>query len=60
MALNPLAYTEKVVRSLFRYQLTAYPFTDGDWPAVLYQALAENELVYQVSKLHGPATTGGA
>ena len=26
MALNPVAYTENVVRSFLRYQLTAYPF----------------------------------
>lgn len=29
MALNPIAYTEKVVRSFLRYQLTAYPFADA-------------------------------
>ncbi len=28
MALNPIAYSEKVVRSFLRYQLTAYPFAD--------------------------------
>ena len=28
MALNPVAYTESVVRSFLRYQLTAYPFAD--------------------------------
>ena len=28
MALNPIVYTEKVVRSFLRYQLTAYPFAD--------------------------------
>lgn len=28
MALNPIAYTEKVSRSFLRYQLTAYPFAD--------------------------------
>ncbi len=28
MALNPIVYTEKVVRNFLRYQLTAYPFTD--------------------------------
>ncbi len=26
MALNPIAYTENIVRSFLRYQLTAYPF----------------------------------
>ena len=28
MALNPVAYIEKVARSFLRYQLTAYPFSD--------------------------------
>jgi hypothetical protein len=28
MALNPIVYTERVVRSFLRYQLTAYPFAD--------------------------------
>ena len=28
MALNPIAYTEKIVRGFLRYQLTAYPFAD--------------------------------
>lgn len=28
MALNPIVYTEKVIRSFLRYQLTAYPFAD--------------------------------
>lgn len=28
MALNPIAYTDKVVQSFLRYQLTAYPFAD--------------------------------
>lgn len=28
MALNPVAYTEKVLNSFLRYQLTAYPFAD--------------------------------
>lgn len=26
MALNPIVFTEKVVRSFLRYQLTAYPY----------------------------------
>ena len=30
MALNPVAYTENVVRSFLRYQLTAYPFADPE------------------------------
>jgi len=28
MALNPIGYTEKIVRSFLKYQLTAYPFSD--------------------------------
>lgn len=28
MALIPIVFTEKVVRSFLRYQLTAYPFAD--------------------------------
>ena len=28
MPLNPVAYTERVVKSFLRYQLTAYPFSD--------------------------------
>ncbi len=28
MALNPVAYTEKVISSFLRYQLTAYRFAD--------------------------------
>jgi len=29
VALNPIVYTERVVRSFLRYQLTAYPFADA-------------------------------
>lgn len=29
MALNPIVFTEKVVRSFLRYQLTAFPFADA-------------------------------
>ena len=28
MALNPLAFTDNVVQSFLRYQLTTYPFDD--------------------------------
>ena len=34
MALNPVAYIEKVAKSFLRYQLTAYPFSD---PSLLKQ-----------------------
>jgi len=30
MALNPIVFTEKVVRSFLRYQLTAYPFASTE------------------------------
>ena len=29
MALNPIVFTERVVRSFLRYQLTAYPFAEA-------------------------------
>ena len=29
MAINPIAYTEKIIRSFLKYQLTAYPFADA-------------------------------
>lgn len=35
MVLNPITYTEKVIGSFLRYQLTAYPFADPD----LYEEL---------------------
>ena len=28
MAINPVVYTEKIVRSFLKYQLSAYPFSD--------------------------------
>ena len=31
MALNPVAYTEKVVRSFLKYQLSTYPFADASF-----------------------------
>ena len=30
MALNPLAYTEKIISSFLKYQLTTYPLADPD------------------------------
>ena len=35
MALNPIVFTEKVVRSFLRYQLTAYPFADAQMRRLL-------------------------
>src|SRR4051794_2271864 len=40
MALNPVAYTEKVVRSVLRYQLSTYPFADVDFHAQMRALLS--------------------
>jgi ATP-dependent helicase YprA (DUF1998 family) len=40
MALNPIVYTERVVRSFLRYQLTAYPFADERLNAQMRQLLS--------------------
>ena len=43
MALNPIAYTENVVRSFLRYQLTAYPFADPYLHAQMRKLLSLDE-----------------
>ena len=43
MALNPVAYTEHVVRSFLRYQLTAYPFADTRLHAQMRELLSLDE-----------------
>jgi len=43
MALNPVAYTEKVVSSSARYSLTTYPFTDPDLHAQMRRLLSLEE-----------------
>ena len=43
MALNPIVFTEKVVRSFLRYQLTAYPFADERLHAQMRQLLSLDE-----------------
>ena len=43
MALNPVAYTENVVRSFLRYQLTAYPFADPGLYAQMRDLLSLDE-----------------
>ncbi len=43
MALNPIAYTEHVVRSFLRYQLTAYPFADPHLHAQMRELLSLDE-----------------
>ena len=40
MALNPVAYIEKVAGSFLRYQLTAYPFSDPDLLAQMRDLLS--------------------
>lgn len=41
--LNPLVYTEKVVRSFLRYQLTTYPFADARLNAQMRKLLSLDE-----------------
>ena len=43
MALNPIAYTENVVRSFLRYQLTAYRFADEGLYAQMRKLLSLDE-----------------
>jgi hypothetical protein len=43
MALNPIVFTEKVVRSFLRYQLTAYAFADGGLHAQMRRLLSLDE-----------------
>lgn len=40
MVLNPIVFTEKVVRSFLRYQLTAYPFADPQLRAQMRRLLS--------------------
>lgn len=40
MALNPVAFIEKVAKSFLRYQLTAYPFSDPDLLAQMRDLLS--------------------
>ena len=53
MALNPIAYTENVVRSFLRYQLTAYPFADPHLHAQMRELLSLDE-TRQSPLLKGP------
>ena len=53
MALNPIAYTENVVRSFLRYQLTAYPFADPHLHAQMRKLLSLDE-TRQSPLLKGP------
>ena len=53
MALNPIVYTEKIVRSFLRYQLTAYPFADERLHAQM-RALLSLDVTRQSPLLKGP------
>lgn len=53
MALNPIVYTEKVVRSFLRYQLTAYPFADERLHAQMRELLSL-DATRQSPLLRGP------
>lgn len=53
MALNPVVFTEKVVRSFLRYQLTAYPFADERLHAQMRRLLSLAE-TRQSPLLKGP------
>jgi ATP-dependent helicase YprA (DUF1998 family) len=53
MALNPIVFTEKVVRSFLRYQLTAYPFADARLYTQMRRLLSLDE-TRQSPLLKGP------
>lgn len=53
MALNPIAYTEKIVRSFLRYQLSAYPFADERLHSQMRRLLNMDE-VRHTPLLKGP------
>jgi hypothetical protein len=53
MALNPVVFTEKVVRSFLRYQLTSYPFADARLLAQMRRLLSLDE-TRQSPLLKGP------
>ncbi len=53
MALNPIVFTERVVRSFLRYQLTAYPFADERLLAQMRRLLSLDE-TRQSPLLKGP------
>ena len=53
MALNPIAYTEKTIRSFLKYQLTAYPFSDQRLQAQM-RALLNLDSIRRTPLLQGP------
>lgn len=53
MAINPITYTEKIIRSFLKYQLTAYPFADPRLHAQMRQLLNLN-IIRQTPLMQGP------
>ena len=53
MALNPIAYTEKIINSFLKYQLTTYPLADPDLHQQM-RALLSLEQTRQSPLLKGP------
>src|SRR3970040_988950 len=53
LALNPIVFTEKVVRSFLRYQLTSYPFADARLHQQMRRLLSLDE-TRQSPLLKGP------
>ena len=53
MALNPVVYTEKILKSFLRYQLTAYPFADPGLHEQMRDLLSLDE-TRQSPLLRGP------
>lgn len=53
MAINPISYTEKIVRSFLRYQLSAYPFADERLHEQMRDLLSV-DTVRQTPLLRGP------
>ena len=52
-AINPTAYTEKIVRSFLKYQLSAYPFADGRLHGQMRELLSVDK-VRRTPLLRGP------
>ncbi len=53
MAINPIVYTEKIVRSFLKYQLSAYPFADPRLHSQMRELLSVDK-VRRTPLLHGP------
>lgn len=53
MAINPIVYTEKIVRSFLKYQLSAYPFSDARLHSQMRELLSIDK-VRRTPLLRGP------